>query len=133
MEIERIRPSLNEDTKPYWDGLKDGRLLFQKCGHCGTIRHYPRQVCSECFSMNVEWIEASGKGEVHTWAVSRHAFHPFFKRDLPMTFVTADMDEGVRVCARLRGDGVVLCIGMPVWVAFERLDDDLTVPVFYPA
>src|SRR3546814_7868151 len=104
MEVERGRPSPNEDTKPYWDGLKQGRLLLQKCGDCGAIRHYPRQVCDKCFSMDVEWIESSGKGTVHSWTVSQHAFHPSFKGDLPMTFVTVDVDEGVRIAARLRGN-----------------------------
>tara|TARA_R110002167_G_scaffold37577_1_gene117733 strand:- start:193 stop:594 length:402 start_codon:yes stop_codon:yes gene_type:complete len=132
MEIERVRPSPNEDTKPYWDGLKEGRLLFQKCGDCGTIRHYPRQVCENCFSMEVDWIESSGNGKVHSWTVSQHAFHLSFKGDLPMTFVTVDMDEGVRVVAQLRGKDVAPTISMPVRIAFERQDDDLTVPVFYP-
>ena len=133
MEIERVRPSPNEDTKPYWDGLKEGRLLFQKCGDCGTIRHYPRQVCENCFSMEVDWIESSGNGKVHSWTVSQHAFHLSFKDDLPMTFVTVDMDEGVRVVAQLRGKDVAPTISMPVRIGFERQDDDLTVPVFYPA
>ena len=30
------------------------------------IRHYPRPVCDACYSMEVAWIEASGRGRVHS-------------------------------------------------------------------
>ena len=50
-----------------------------------------------------------------------------------MTFVTVDVDEGVRIAARLRGNDVRPAIGMPVRVAFEHLDSELSVPVVYPA
>lgn len=132
MEIERLRPPPNEDTKPYWDGLKGGRLVLQKCANCGTVRHYPRPVCSNCYSLEVEWVEASGRGRAHSWTVSHHAFHPAFRHDLPMTIVTADMEEGVRMCAVLRNADGPPTLGMPVRVGFEPVDDMLSVPIFLP-
>lgn len=132
MEIERVRPTPNEDTQPYWNGLKQGRLLLQKCGDCSLVRHYPRPVCGKCSSMAVEWVESAGVGKVHSWAISEFAYHPSFKQDLPMTFVTVDLDEGVRMCGQLRDNDRELFIGMPVQARIIALADDLSVPVFVP-
>lgn len=124
-------PEPTLDSQPYWDGLKAHRLLLQKCGRCGKIRHYPRPVCDSCFSMEVEWIEASGKGKVHSWTETHHPFHPGFKGDVPYILVTVDIDEGVRMISRLEGATLEdLEIGMPVEVYFEDVTEDLTLPMF---
>jgi uncharacterized protein len=123
MDMERLYPLPNPDSQPYWDGLKDRRLMLQQCGECGTIRHYPRPVCDQCFSMEVEWTEASRRGTVHSWSVSHHAFHPSFKEDLPTTFVTVDLEENVRLVGILRDPEAILSIGLPVEVRFEDAPD----------
>jgi uncharacterized OB-fold protein len=133
-EYAKLTPSPTADTQPYWDGLNEGRLRLQRCADCGKLRHYPRPVCDACFSMNVAWVDASGRGSVHSWTVTHHAFHPGFKPDLPYALVTVDLDEGVRMQAQLRGlDPSELRIGLPVQVAFEAATDSLTLPVFVPA
>ncbi len=119
MEIEPLYPLPNPDSQPYWDGMKERRLMLQQCADCGTIRHYPRPVCGACYSMNVEWIEASRRGTVHSWSVSHHAFHPSFKAELPTTYVTVDLEEGVRLVGVLRDPDATLYLGMPVEVRFE--------------
>ena len=133
-KIERLRPNPTWDTKPYWDGLLEGRVLIQQCADCGVRRHYPRPVCPECYSMNVKWCEIAGTGTVHTWMVSHHAFHPAFKRGLPTAYVTVDLPEGVRLCAPLRsGDPKDIAIGREVKIGVEMLDDGLAIPVVHLA
>jgi hypothetical protein len=81
--------------------------------------------------MNAEWVAASGRGTVHSWTITHHAFHPGFKADLPFTLLTVDLEEGVRMQAQARG--IVqeeLRVGLPVKVGFERVKEDLTLPVF---
>ena len=132
-EYAKPVPSPTADTQPYWDGLNAGRLLLQRCADCGRLRHYPRPVCDACFSLRAEWIEASGRGRVHSWTVTHHPFHPGFKPELPLTLVTVDLDEGVRMNAQLRKlDAGELHVGLPVRVAFERATEGLTLPVFEP-
>jgi uncharacterized OB-fold protein len=123
-------PTPTPESKPYWKALREGRLLIQKCGRCGKLRHYPRPVCDACFGMEVEWIEASGRGSVHSWTETHHAFLPAFERDLPYILVTVDLEEGVRMNARLRQDDGAIEIGAPVECAFEVQDDEWTFPVF---
>ncbi len=127
----KIMPEPSPDTEPYWAGLRAGKLKLQCCAACGKVRHYPRPVCPYCHDMGVRWIDASGKGTLHTWTIAHHAFHPGFKGDLPYTLATVDLAEGVRMQAQMRGvDSTKLRIGLPVKVVFENATEDLTLPVF---
>jgi uncharacterized protein len=127
-------PSPTPDTQPYWDGLNERRLVLQRCGACGKIRHYPRSVCDACWSMDVDWIQAAGHGTVHSWTETHYAFHPGFKGDLPYLLLTVDLPEGVRMQAQARGiDGTSLRVGLPVVVGFETVREGLTLPVFEAA
>jgi len=84
--------------------------------------------------MRIEWIDASGRGHVHSWTTTHHPFHPGFRADLPYTLLTVDLDEGVRMNAQLRGlDVGQLRVGLPVHVDFEQATDEVTLPVFVPA
>jgi uncharacterized OB-fold protein len=76
-------PEPTRDSKPYWDGLKEGRLLLQQCAACRKIRHYPRPVCDTCYSMEVAWIEASGRGRVHSWTVGTTRSTPDSRKSCP--------------------------------------------------
>jgi uncharacterized protein len=127
-------PSPTQDTQPYWDGLNEGKLLIQKCGSCGKLRHYPRPLCDACHAFEVEWVEASGNGKVYSWTVTHHPFNIGFKRDLPYALATVDLAEGVRMQAQLRDiPAERIAIGLPVALRVERAKDGLTLPYFVPA
>lgn len=131
---EKLVPSPTPETQPYWDGLNNGRLRLQRCADCGKIRHYPRPMCDTCWSMNVDWVDASGHGTVHSWTITHYAFHPGFKGDLPYVLLTVDLPEGVRMNAQARDiESSSLRVGLPVVVAFDRVKEDLTLPVFKAA
>ena len=134
MAYDKLVPEPTADTKPFWDALREGRFRLQRCADCGKVRHYPRPVCDACFSMNVAWGEATGKGVVHSWTITHHAFHPGFKDDLPLMLLTVDLEEGVRMQAQGRGIAdEELRIGLPVRVGFAAVTEDLTLPVFEKA
>lgn len=123
-------PEPSPDTQPYWEGLHQGKLRLQACNDCGKVRHYPRPVCPYCHSMAVKWVDSKGTGQVHSWTVAHHAFHPGFKGELPYTLVTVELDEGVRVQAQLRGtEASALKLGLSVKIAFEIATAELTLPV----
>ncbi len=96
----RPQPPANALSKPYWDAAAQGRLLLQHSAACGLPRHYPRLLCSACYSREVNWVESPAIGKVHSWTVAHHAFHPAFRDELPYTLVTIDLDEGVRALGR---------------------------------
>ncbi len=133
-DYAKLVPTPTPDSQPYWDGLNEHRLRLQRCADCGKVRHYPRPVCDACWSMNVDWIDASGRGTVHSWTITHYAFHPGFKGDLPYLLLTVDLEEGVRMNAQARGiDPATVRVGMPVRVDYETVKDGLTLPVFVPA
>ena len=126
-------PEPTRDSQPYWEGLRESRLLLQTCSECNVIRHYPRPMCSQCHSMKSEWTEASGTGQVHSWTITHHPFHPAFKESVPYVLVTVDLDEGVRMQSRFRGvEPTDLRIGLAVEVAFEAVTEEVTLPFFRP-
>ena len=134
MDYDKLVPSPTQETQPYWDGLRENRLRLQACADCGKVRHYPRPMCDACWSMNTNWIDASGRGSVHSWTITHYAFHPGFKGDLPYILLTVDLPEGVRMNAQARGiEPSQLRVGLPVKVAFDPVKPDLTLPVFEAA
>ena len=127
-------PHPDRESQPFWDGAAEGKLRLQRCTACGKFRNYPQLVCTDCYSLSVEWVEASGRGEVHSWTVAHHAFLPAFKADLPYTLVIVDLAEGPRTMGRLDPSAQErLSIGLPVRVAFVRNEEGTPLPVFFAA
>lgn len=124
-------PEPSIDSKPYWDGLKNRRLMLQTCGDCGKIRHYPRPVCDACYSMEVDWTEASGRGTVYSWTETHHPFHAGFRGETPYILVTVDLEEGVRMQSQLVDANLEdLRIGLPVEIVYADATDEITLPLF---
>jgi len=58
---------------PLWDGTARKELLLQRCSACGAFRHPPSPDLPSCLSDQHEWVAASGRGTVYTYAVVRQA------------------------------------------------------------
>lgn len=109
-------------SSAYWDGARHGHLVLQRCAACGEVRHYPRPLCPGCHSFETEVLTASGRGTVHSWTVTNHAFDPAVVDDVPYVLVTVDLPEGGRVLGRFVSD-VTLQLDMAVRVGFRRGSD----------
>jgi len=133
-DADKPLPEPSAESQPYWDGLKAHRLVLQRCAVCKTPRHYPRPMCAACCSLEAEWFDASGKGQVHSWTVSHHAFHRGFKTDTPYVLLTVDLIDGVRMVAplvdRVDGDSSRLSLGLPVVLEYDDVTDAITLPRF---
>lgn len=123
-------PDVTPESAPYWEGLRQHKLLLQACADCGQIRHYPRAVCATCYSIAVTWIEANGAGTIQSWTVAHHPFHPGFKIEVPYALLLVDLAEGVRVNAPLRGDPAGLQLGRAVRLIFENGGQGFVLPAF---
>ncbi len=107
-------------SRGYWEAAARGQLVLQRCGPCGKVRHYPRLLCDQCYSRDVQWVPASGRGRIHSWTVTHHVFHRAFAEAVPYALVTVDLDEGVRAMGRWTGGE--LAIGAPVDAHFDLSD-----------
>jgi uncharacterized OB-fold protein len=95
----------NPDSAFYWAGLREHRLLMQRCGSCATVRFPPMPGCPTCGSDQTEIIDCSGSGVVYSLVVVHRAVDPASRDEVPYSILTVDLAEGSRVFARLAGPG----------------------------
>ena len=118
-------------TKPFWDGAKAGKLMLPRCTTCNKVHFYPRAICPFCHSTDLEWIEASGEGFIHTFAVQHRAFGGWAE-EAPFVTAYIDLKEGDRIFTVLRGVDPnapdLKWIGMKVKVEFEEASDEVSIP-----
>ncbi|MEJ5255470.1 MAG: Zn-ribbon domain-containing OB-fold protein [Acidimicrobiales bacterium] len=127
-------PVIESDTRPFWEAAREGKLLLRSCNQCGTVHHYPRPFCPSCWSEDVTWVEASGRGTVYTYSTVYRNDLPPFNEQLPYTVAIVELEEGPRMMTRLVDtEGVELAVGMPVRADFTPISDDVSIVVFRPA
>ena len=132
MSITPPLPAIDPDTQPFWDGTKRGELLIQRCTDCDKRQFYPRLLCVRCGGA-AEWVRASGDGRVYTYTVVHRAAHEAFAPLVPYVVALVDLAEGPRMMSRLRVPPEDARVGLDVRVAFERLTDEVTLPIFEAA
>jgi uncharacterized OB-fold protein len=126
-------PTVEPETQPFWDAARDGTLLIRRCASCGTAHAYPRPFCPLCWSEDVPWEAASGRGTLYTFSTVFLNDLPPFSERLPYVAAVVDLDEGPRMMTGIVDtDPADLRLGMPVEVTFRPLDDELTAPYFRP-
>jgi uncharacterized protein len=128
----RLAPGVSLDNQFFWDGLKDHKLLIQRCTGCQALRHPPRPMCPRCNSVAWDTVEASGRGTVFSFVMPQHPPFPWF--EYPYIVVLVDLEEGVRLVSNLCGIAPDdASIGMAVEVFYEHFDDGLVLHQFRPA
>jgi uncharacterized OB-fold protein len=97
-------PPSNTDFDPYYEGLRQHRLVVQMCGACSTPRFPPGPGCSSCGSLDFRHIECSGRGEVYSYTIHhRPAIAPF---PSPHMIALVELEEGVRMITHFIGDKI---------------------------
>jgi len=128
---DRLAPTTTPDTKFFWDALKDGKLVIQRCSSCATLRHPPRPMCPSCRSLEWDTLEASGRGTVYSFVMPRHPQLPWFDDGYIVALV--ELEEGTRLVTNLVDVmPEAVHIGMPVRVRFDEFDGGLVLPMFAP-
>jgi len=120
----------DSDSLPYWEGLALGELRIQRCNSCSKAVFYPRAICPHCFSDQLSWIVASGKGTIYSYTVAHQAFGSF-AADVPFVVALIELEEGARMMSRLLdAPRERVTVGAAVTVTFEKVEEDLTLPYF---
>lgn len=130
----RPRPVVNTWARPFWEGTRAGRLLIQRCGTCSQAVFYPRIACPHCGADDLAWEQACGRGTVYSYTVVMNNAPSAFLPEVPYVVAVIRLEEGVQMLSNIvECDTLRLACDMPVEVAFRRLDDEFTLPVFRPA
>lgn len=132
--IPKPIPRVTKELAPYFAAASRHQLVVQRCSGCGLLRFPPREICSQCWSRDAEWVPVSGRGELLSFYLMHQVYHPGFAGEVPYPVVLVKLAEGPKLLSNL-----VDCppgkirIGLPVEVVFEKLSDEVTLPKFRPA
>lgn len=128
----RMKPPMGHDNAWWWQRAAEGVLAIQRCATCGTLRHPPRPMCSECRSLAWDHVAASGKGSVASYTVLYHPRFPGY--EYPLIIVLVDLEEGTRITAELKDcDPEDVRFGMAVTAFIHEDADGFRLPMFRPA
>ncbi len=121
-------------TAPFWEGARRGELVLPRCRTCSTVFFYPRELCPECLSSDLDWVAASGRGRVYSYTIVHQPAHPSFRADSPYLYAIVQLDEGVRMVSNIVDcPHDELAINMPVVAVFDAVTPETTLVKFRPA
>lgn len=129
-------PEITDQTRPFWTAAKNGKLVMQKCGRCGTLNFFPKPWCIDCGSRKLEWVEVSGRGTVYSYTIAYKVMmnFPGWQGDLPVIMCIIDLDEGARMYGQVIGcKPEDVKIGMQLAACFEDISPQAGIPKFRPA
>lgn len=86
-----------EVSREFWAGLAEGRLRLQRCITCGMHQTFPQRHCRGCLSQELEWVEASGNGTLHSFSTVHRPPSPEFADKVPYVLGMVRLDDGVQL------------------------------------
>jgi len=128
----RVIPERGALGAPYWDALREHRIVVQECTACAALQHPPLPRCSHCLCSDLGWREMRPEGTVYTYAVVHQATHVAFLGEVPYAVGMIEIAEGVRLVAGLQSELSRLRIGMPVRAVFRDVSAVVTLLDFAP-
>jgi uncharacterized OB-fold protein len=111
---------------PYWTGLRQNRLMVQRCSHCSTWHFGPEWLCHRCHSFAVEWTEIEPRGIIFSWERVWHPSHTALRDLGPYLAILVELPHagGIRMIGNLLGDPMqAVAIGAGVEGVFEHHSD----------
>jgi len=132
--MPRTLPSPTPETQHFWDGCKAGELRLQRCRRCEKSYFPPRPFCPHCASREVEIYPASGQAILYSYVIN-HRPRPDIGTE-PHAIAVVTLAEGPRMMTNIIDcpqTPEALVLDMPLTVAFEKMDEEITLPLFKPA
>lgn len=130
--MSRSIPVPTPETAHFWDGARAGELRLQRCDDCDHVYFPPRPFCPSCSSRAVTVFAASGRGALASYVINERP-HPAF--DGPYAIALVALAEGPRMMSNIvdcEQTPEALELDMPLQVKFEKLSEDISLPVFAP-
>lgn len=129
--MSAVLPVLSETSRPFYDGCRQGRLLYQRCQDCDAIVFFPRKYCPGCLGENLAWQRSSGKGTIHSFTVTRMFAPTEFSRMTPYVLAVVKLEEGFKMMTNIINSPIdELRCELPVQVVFVPASDDIVLPRF---
>jgi uncharacterized OB-fold protein len=106
--------------------LNEDKLMGNRCTNCHALYLPPRPICVKCNSSDMEWAEMKSTGKLAAFTIIAIG-PPFmieegFDRKNPYCVGVVELDEGVKIDARIEGVDVKnpenIKIGTPLSAKF---------------
>lgn len=100
----RERLPLPEPTpvsRPFWEGLREHRILVQYSPSLQSYVFYPRTLAPGTLSDDLEWREIDGAGTLYTFSVARRPTGPPWADAVPQLLAIVQWDVGPRFSTEL--------------------------------
>lgn len=124
-------PAITEVSKVFYDGCKDGKLLYQQCPDCSEVIFFPKSLCPKCMGKNLEWKQSTGRGKIFSYTVTYAYAPPEFMSETPYVLAIVKMDEGYKLMTNIiETDFDKLACELPVEVVFDPVTPEITLPKF---
>lgn len=118
-------PHPNALDAPFWAGLREQRLLLQRCNSCGRFQWGPEWICHRCLSFDLGYAPVEPRGVIYSHERVWHPVHPALVGQGPYVVVLIELPQadGVRMVGNLLGAPLqALEIGAAVDGVFEHHD-----------
>src|SRR6266851_4694039 len=93
-DTSRPLPVITDESRPFWEGCREGKLLLQYCDRCLRHQFYPRLYCMQCGFDAPRWVEASGRGVIYSYTFIHQNKSPEFAQDTPYNVAVVQLEEG---------------------------------------
>jgi hypothetical protein len=124
-------PTRSPETERFWDACNRGVFLVQRCRTCGERQYHYRAVCANCWSSELDELEASGNGTIWTYSVVERNRSSDFADKVPYVVALVELEEGVSVFGNVIDcDPHGVRIGQPVKLAWQVAEEGQHIPVF---
>ena len=105
------QPDITDTSRPFWDALKGGDLVFQECEN--HHRWLPaRDFCPTCLSSTFKFVKATGHAKLLSWVIYNTAMNDAFKDQVPYNVALVELEEGPKMMTNILASNDELKAGM---------------------
>jgi uncharacterized protein len=125
----RARPGHQPEAEPFWGGLRESRLMLQRCVDCRRYTHFPVAGCEWCGG-DVVVEEVDGTATVNTFSVCYRPFGYGMESPYVVAIVNPEVEPALQLMTDIVGCRISdVRLGMRVRPVFV-IDDEAAL-VFY--
>jgi uncharacterized protein len=130
--MDKPMPVPTPTTQPFWDGLRQHKVLLQYSPSTDRWVFYPRVLAPGTLADDLEWREVSGGGTLYTYTVARRPTAPPWADSVPQLLAIVELDEGPRLSTELVNvEPEQIKVGMRVRPVFADGGDDAVTLLYY--
>jgi len=116
-------PEADGLSAPYWNGLRENKLMVQRCKACNKFQWGPEWICHSCNSFDMGWEEVNPVGRIYSWTRVWHPTHTALNDRGAYIVVVVELPgaDGIRMVGNLLGEAQQeVPVGATVQGVFEQ-------------